>query len=123
MTTTFENAKVGDKVWDFVYEWGEVAFISKSAKYPLTVTFSRGQESYTYEGTSAEGNKATLFWDEIKFETPRQSARKKLILGVELPDIYKNESDLCYSQTEQRKQTAILHANVILRAKTILGIK
>jgi hypothetical protein len=87
MTTTFENAKAGDKVWDFKYGWGEVAYVFKRGAYPLLVTFSFCQVSYEYDGASCVGCQQTLFWDEIKFEVPAQPPRMKLIHGVEVPDI------------------------------------
>jgi hypothetical protein len=93
MTTTFENAKVGDKVWDFVYGWGEVIELDVSEMFDtIRVSFkpfgySEKEVIYYTTGSISFNNPQTLFWDEIKFEVPVQPPRMKLVHGVEVPDI------------------------------------
>ncbi len=93
MTTTFENARVGDKVWDFVYGWGEVIELDVSELSDTVVVlfkpfgYSEKRVIYYTAGSISFNNPQTLFWDEIKFEAPVQPPRMKLIHGVEVPDI------------------------------------
>lgn len=35
----FDEAEVGDKVWDMRYGWGTIQFISKASQYPISVVF------------------------------------------------------------------------------------
>jgi hypothetical protein len=88
MTTTFENARIGDRVWDILRGWGEVSSVTNDGYYTIAAEFGNGQEStYTVDGREYEDTPQTLFWDEIKFEAPVQPPRRKLIHGVEVPDI------------------------------------
>lgn len=72
MTTTFETAKVGDRVWCMVAGWGEVQSIDSSKDYPIAVRFNDDDiQTYTVGGFFAESDiRQTLFWDEIVFEVP-----------------------------------------------------
>ena len=74
MTTTFETAKVGDRVWSMGIGWGEILHTSHSARYPIRVQFQKGEyETYTLGGAyDAEVKIQYLFWDEIKFEAPKK---------------------------------------------------
>ena len=68
----FKDAKVGDKVWDFVHGWGEITSVEPDHTfYPIVVSYlTKVRESYTYEGKWHKNHHPTLFWDEIKFEIP-----------------------------------------------------
>ena len=72
MTTTFETAKVGDKVWSMGMGWGEIRDTSHSARYPIHVCFQSGEyETYTLGGAhDAEDKTQYLFWDEIVIKAP-----------------------------------------------------
>lgn len=72
MTTTFETAKVGDKVWDFYQGWGVVREIGRSARYPIYVNLaSGGYKRYTSGGLYDEDDiSQSLFWDEVVIEAP-----------------------------------------------------
>lgn len=79
----FENAKVGDRVWDFVRnEWGEIIKIDKMSGYPLNVKFKRDGYRYTVDGKICkdDGN-PRLFWGEIKFEVPEKPFKLVNILS------------------------------------------
>lgn len=70
-TTTLEDAKVGDKVWDTRKGWGVVAEMRYSNEYPILVNFGHNYESYTLDGYYFEGDvNPSLFWDEIVIEAP-----------------------------------------------------
>ena len=74
----FKDAKVGDRVWSFVYGWGTITSITCGRSYPLSIRFDNGcSESYTFEGKriNAEANH-TLFWNEIKFDIPPKPRQK-----------------------------------------------
>lgn len=68
--STFKDAKMGDKVWDFRYGWGYVFSINEYT-YPLNVSFGMHHAAYLVDGYSSRFDKnPSLFWDEIKFEIP-----------------------------------------------------
>lgn len=75
--TTFENAKVGDRVWDYYYKCGKVRELKQDI---LIVDFKLpyGARIFSYLGHEQGYFKGvrTLFWDEIKFETPPRPKRK-----------------------------------------------
>lgn len=72
----FKNAKVGDKVWDFIYGWGTIVEVYDITKfiYPIEVKFDNDKIiSYTLDGKQNDTNiYPRLFWDEIKFEIPEK---------------------------------------------------
>jgi hypothetical protein len=94
MSTTFENARVGDKVWSVRYGHGVITAIC-SELGPLIVKFERyvNLKSYTLFGNEYPNELQTLFWQEIKFEAPEQPPRMKLINGISIPDITINPSN------------------------------
>jgi hypothetical protein len=88
-TTTFENAEVGDRVWDIRKGWGTIFCNHIDGPYPIEVNFdAEANETFTFEGKSYQLDlNSTLFWDELKFVAPEQPSRTKLVNGVEVPDI------------------------------------
>ena len=74
----FDNARVGDDVYDLVYGWGEIIeveeklirskFILKDSSYIIT--------KHNFEGIGAKHYNQTLFWDEIEFTTPEPPRRE-----------------------------------------------
>ena len=77
MTTTFETAKVGDRVWDIVRGWGTIKSTSfANAKgFPILVKLDNNptDASYNLQGIYYIGHlKPSLYWDEIKFEAPKK---------------------------------------------------
>jgi hypothetical protein len=77
MTTTFEDAKIGDKVYSPTFGWGEITYINKSEifrDYPICVQFNKkyGEdyeftlEGYYYKDVQIQ----SLFWDEVTIEAP-----------------------------------------------------
>jgi hypothetical protein len=151
MSTTFENARVGDKVWSVRYGHGVITAIY-SEPDPLIVKFEKyiNSKSYTLLGNEYPNELQTLFWKEIKFEVPEQPPRMKLINGIEVPDIsfqpeyaeyyyYPSlEPDLYNSLSFQNhNKTTVFHAvnnfcypyteegkeAAILHTKALLGVK
>jgi hypothetical protein len=41
MTTTFENAKVGDRVYSSVHGWGKISAVTNGAEYCLMASFDQ----------------------------------------------------------------------------------
>ena len=75
MTTTFETAKVGDRVWCMRAGWGEIRDDRRaSAAYPIHVYFSNDEfKTYTVDGLyDADDITQSLFWDEVKIEAPQK---------------------------------------------------
>lgn len=77
MITTFEKAKVGDRVFSSVYGWGTIDDTNCNNNYPIHVNFgSHYHDTYTFEGYNDKKLPyRTLFWDEIKFEIPEMPKR------------------------------------------------
>jgi len=83
---TFENAKVGDKVWYVAKGWGEIKSVnSNSCSYPIAVTFDiHDTESFTSEGKSwIADTYPTLFWEEQKLD--HNTKRKVEIDWLKVP--------------------------------------
>lgn len=76
MTTTFETAKVGDKVWSMAFGWGEIERIETSITfYPIDVYFPSVIETFPYTVDGKEypdSTYQTLFWDEVVIEAPQK---------------------------------------------------
>ena len=85
--TTFENARVGDRVWDAHYGWGKITGHRFNGDPSLQVEFNSplrwGCIRYNFEGVPSGGCSPSLFWDEVKFEAPVRPKRKvkKVIEG------------------------------------------
>jgi hypothetical protein len=96
MTTTFETAKVGDRVFSHTFGWGKIERVSMYTKHPINVRFSldNSVSSFTVEGYHrADLQIQSLFWDECTIEAPAKPITMKLIHGVEVPDISFNPTD------------------------------
>ena len=70
----FKNAKVGDRVWDFIEQWGTIDDIKYEHYHELEVKFDNGTKGlYTLEGKEDDKDlNPRLFWNEIKFEIPEK---------------------------------------------------
>lgn len=71
----FSNAKVGDRVWDFIEHWGTIIRIHDKSDFPLIIKFDNKEERiYKFNGQAyGENMTIRLFWNEIKFEIPEKS--------------------------------------------------
>ena len=83
---TFDNAKVGDRVWNIRHGWGEIVKIEKYNKY-IYVKFKAGfMIDFTFEGKYVSTDVSpSLFWNE--FEAPEEAYEKPL------PSYDKEEED------------------------------
>ena len=71
--TTFENAKVGDKVWCLYYnKWFTITNIRKEDAYPIKTEIN----SYTLDGRLNTHSIRTLFWDEVIITPPEKPLHK-----------------------------------------------
>lgn len=70
---------VGRRVWSFTLGWGIIIEVkSLDLEYPIKIHFDLGRivHLYTEDGKHYEGERQTLFWDEIKFKEPPKPKRK-----------------------------------------------
>ena len=75
--TTFETAKVEDRVFDIKHGWGFISKIYPKNMRPVTVQFSKYDRSYMFSGKYSETDKnQVLFWDEVKIIPPEKPLPK-----------------------------------------------
>ena len=71
--TTFEDAKVGDRVWCLYFkEWSTITDIKMERTYPIQT----GLDSYTIDGRMNIKRGRTLFWDEVVITPPEKPLPK-----------------------------------------------
>ena len=72
--TTFEDAKVGDKVWDMRIGWTTIISINDVSRYPIRTETGK---TYTTLGTcTIEDKFPVLFWDEVTITPPEKPLPK-----------------------------------------------
>lgn len=110
MTTTFETAKVGDRVWCMMRGWGEVREVREGGyervggstnSYPIDVSFPSGEcETYTLGGLYNDDDiTQTLFWDKVVIEAPAKP----------MPDLEVDTKVLVWSDPEQKYRRHFSH--------------
>lgn len=104
----FKNAKVGDRVWDYLYGWGTIKKTDFDIDYPILVKYDNkdNHDSFTYEGfENLIHKRPTLFWDEIKFEAPEKPFNLKEFLRENLEpkefEYEKNNYYLVWGSSEE----------------------
>lgn len=86
MTTTFENAVIGDEVFSLRYGWCEVIAISEEEKILTVYTPAGFGDIFTFEGKEHQNDVAQiLFWDEPEYDIPCQPQRCMTINGIQIP--------------------------------------
>ena len=71
--TTFEDAKVGDRVWCVYNGWQTIIEITNfSDTYPIETD----KTLYTYDGRMVQYKGRTLFWDEVVITPPEKPLPK-----------------------------------------------
>ena len=71
--TTFENAKVGDRVWCLLYGWQTIESTDFNINYPIATK----KGTYTYDGkVQLSSQNRTLYWDEIAITPPSKPLPK-----------------------------------------------
>ena len=98
MTTTFETAKVGDRVWSIKEGWGEIIEIDYDSDYSLSVKYDiSGTDTFTFGGyESIADPMRTLFWDEVVIEAPQKP----------LPDLKVDAKVLVWDSKRELARTA-----------------
>lgn len=80
MTTTFETASVGDRVWSITLGWGVVKDVLHGVEefYPVVIDFdSGGRETFTRGGLIYKDDiHQSLFWDEVEIKAPTKPKPK-----------------------------------------------
>lgn len=79
METTFENAVVGDKVWDEHRK--EYGLISEITNEEIKVQFPSITISYYLDGTAISKYVRTLYWDKLVIPCRPKRKVKKVIEG------------------------------------------
>jgi hypothetical protein len=76
MKKTFENARVGDRVWSVIHRWGRITKIDSDEDYPIEVKFDFEEQivrNYDHYGKYVKRDpNPSLYWDEIKFKVPKK---------------------------------------------------
>ena len=98
MTTTFETAKVGDRVWSIKEGWGEIIEIDYDSDYSLSVKYDiSGTDTFTFGGYEFIADPMrTLFWDEVVIEAPQKP----------LPDLKVDAKVLVWDSKRELARTA-----------------
>lgn len=101
MTTTFETAKIGDRVWSIPKGWGKIINIAHSSSYPLIVSHdSGGFDTFTIDGYFCSNSAMrSLFWDEVKIEAPHKP----------LPDLPVDTKVLVWSDPSKKHRRHFSH--------------
>ena len=72
--TTFEDAKVGDRVFHYKYGWSTITNIKKESDYPIIIDYDF---SFTYEGFADKSDSnPSIFWDEVIITPPEKPLPK-----------------------------------------------
>ena len=70
--TTFEDAKVGDRVWCLLHGWHPIIDTQHNVNYPILTR----KGSYTIDGRNYSNNGRILFWDEVIITPPSKPLPK-----------------------------------------------
>lgn len=77
----FDNAKIGDMVWNSVYGWGEIIEVNKDECYGIKARFPYSDigsvtGEYTFSGeVCTEDKYPVLFWNEFHIPTDEEDKR------------------------------------------------
>ena len=101
MTTTFETAKVGDRVWSLQFGWGEISKINDDPSYPIVVEYDRGGfDTFTLDCRLDEDHVTqSIFWDEVVIEAPTKP----------LPDLEVDAKVLVWNDTNEKNRRHFSH--------------
>ena len=82
----FDDAKVGDRVWDYMNGWADIDQISSENGHPIRVKYSGGGYNwYNFKGERQGcSGSPTLFWSEVKIvapERPKEHEHSYTIVG------------------------------------------
>ena len=98
MSDTFENARVGDKVYCLVNGEGVINKIDDTVKYPLEVRFKANILAYNVEGQSYFGpHMRTLYWSKPEIIAPPQPKRKVMKEFVFYVNVYRHGHTTTYT--------------------------
>ena len=71
--TTFEDAKVGDEVFDINHGWCKIISIHPNSNYPINVQYNLFNKTFSYKGKSFDKQMTQeLFWDEVTIIAPEK---------------------------------------------------
>lgn len=75
---SFENAKVGDAVWDLRYGWGKVTdVLDWCCDYRVRADFKRDASCYDFNGFDRSSDLTPmLYWSEVEIEAPKRKVKR-----------------------------------------------
>jgi hypothetical protein len=79
--TTFETAKIGDKVYSPTYGWGEIEYIEDLfSRRPIYVRFFNNDvhSYYTLKGCYCPDLIQSLFWNKVVIKAPTKPKATEL---------------------------------------------
>ena len=100
--TTFENAKVGDKVYDIRYGEGEIISIKESSEHPVGVGFPNIPYKiiYKFNGLEYRDHKnRILFWDKPQIIAPPRSKPVEMVKVAPYATLVKRQDNACELDT------------------------
>lgn len=77
----FDNAKIGDSVWNSVYGWGKIIELNKDECYGIKARFpysdiGSATGAYTFSGEACTEDKyPVLFWNEFHIPTDEEDKK------------------------------------------------
>lgn len=105
MTTTFEIAKVGDRVWSLDdRKWHTIKDMYVGCSYPIRID---NGYTFTIDGKRTHDGHKTLFWDEIPIIAPTKPLPKLEVDTKVL--VWNNECE-----TEQKRHFSYFDENEMI---------
>lgn len=91
METTFENADIGDTIWNIQRGFCRVIEFYKLDGKMIHITVQDKDDWVFQVFTDGKENRddlnRTWFWDEVQIKAPEKRIRMKLVHGKEVPDL------------------------------------
>ena len=108
---------VGARVWSFSYGWGVIHSLKETnSPYPVIVDFKNENSlSFTFDGKAyEEDDRASIFWEEIKFTEPPKPKVKKKVKIEGWVNIYgaDNTSKYVYESRQDAIRNCIVNGSI-----------
>lgn len=110
----FRNAKIGDKVWSVIDDWGTVVKVDNNN---ISVRFDR-DEDYWVQIFRLDGKEyeddiyPTLYWDKVKFEMPKKPFNlKKELSKIKRKKFVMYEDNIFFMWDNAREEICLQNYN------------
>ena len=121
----FDNAEVGDRVYDIKYKWGIIRKINAQLIFVEFDNFKKSNGRYVQydfngkeNGYLADYFGQTLFWNELEFELPKKPFNLKKFFDENFSSYIDPEEDKYHLEYKQKDGTWKFIKD---REKTIVG--